>query len=96
MELESSYVRSYCRNYPKYYKTRSQDLISSYHDAGQFYVWKSDSLRKNKTLVNSNTKLFQIDRNYVIDIDTPTDMNIAETKLKLFQFDKFNKNFKFK
>lgn len=82
--------------YPKYYKTRSQDLISSYHDAGQFYVWKSDSLRKNKTLVNSNTKLFQINRNYVIDIDTPTDINIAETKLKLFQFDKFNKNFKFK
>ena len=81
--------------YPKYYKTRSQDLISSYQDAGQFYVWKSDSLRKNKTLVNSNTKLFKLIEIMSL-ILTSTDINIAETKLKLFQFDSFNKNFKFK
>ncbi len=71
--------------YPNFYKTRSQDLIPSYHDAGQFYLWRSKSLRENKTLVNAKAKLLFINRNYVIDIDTHQDISIAEEKLKLFK-----------
>ena len=81
--------------YPKFYKTRSQDLKPSYHDAGQFYLWKSKSLRDKKTLVNSKTRLFLINRNFVIDIDTLEDLKVAETKLKLLKRNKFNKNWKF-
>ena len=81
--------------YPKFYNTRSQDLKPSYHDAGQFYLWKSKSLRDKKTLVNSKTRLFLINRNFVIDIDTLEDLKVAETKLTLLKRNKFNKNWKF-
>lgn len=74
--------------YPKFYQTRSQDLTTSYHDAGQFYIWKSKSLKEKKTIVNSNVKLFKIHRNFVIDIDTLEDIEIAETKLKMFKINK--------
>ena len=81
---------------PKNYTSRSQDLINSFHDAGQFYVWRSSSVRNKKTLVNSKVKLFHINREFVVDIDTEEDIKIVKKKLKYFKLDKFKSNWKFK
>jgi len=81
--------------YPYNYDIRSQDLKPAYYDAGQFYVWRSESIRQSKTLVNSKAQLLKINRNFVIDIDTTEDVEIAKNKLKLFKLDKFDKSWKF-
>lgn len=69
---------------PKNYSKRSQDLVEAFHDAGQFYINRVESIRKDKILTNSNTKLHILNRNRVVDIDTPEDFEIAEEKLFLF------------
>lgn len=67
---------------PENYTKRSQDFVEAFHDAGQFYVCKSETVREEKNLENCNAKLFQLNRNNVIDIDTLEDFKIAEEKLK--------------
>ena len=81
---------------PDNYKIRSQDFLEAYHDAGQFYVFKPETIRNGKTLVNSNVKLFLLDREKVIDIDTFEDLRIAEMRMKLLKFNFIKKNWKFK
>ena len=68
---------------PSHYSSRSQDLEPAFHDAGQFYLWRSEALRKQKELSNSNVRLQLLERKRVIDIDTPEDWEIAEEKLNL-------------
>ncbi len=71
--------------YPKKYSIRSQDLIEAKHDAGQFYLSRVEAVRNGKKLTNSKVKLYLLNRNKVIDIDTPEDFEIAEEKLKLYK-----------
>ena len=87
-EGENGYAKMF---EPDKYSMRSQDLAPAFHDAGQFYLWKSDALRKQKVLTNSNVRLQLLDRRRVIDIDTHEDFEVAEEKLNLF-----NKNEKFR
>lgn len=61
---------------------RSQDLEPFYHDAGQFYMQKADSLQKKKTLVPERTYAFIVDETEVQDIDNPDDWVIAELKYR--------------
>ena len=64
--------------YPEYKTTRSQDLESTYHDAGQFY-WM-----RYKTALRGKNKLgFEIPIMQVQDIDTEEDWKLAELKYKL-------------
>lgn len=72
---------------PKNFPKRSQDLIEGFHDAGQFYLSKVESVRKGALLTNSNVKLQILNRNKVIDIDTAEDFEIAAEKLKLYKKD---------
>ena len=81
---------------PDNYKIRSQDFLEAYHDAGQFYVFKPETIRNGKTLVNSNVKLFLLDREKVIDIDTFEDLRIAEMRMKFLKSNIVKKNWKFK
>lgn len=63
---------------PEHLKTRSQDLEPAYHDAGQFYWFKTD-----KTLSGSFKGGIIISETEAQDIDTLEDWKIAELKMKM-------------
>lgn len=63
--------------------TRSQDLKNTYHDAGQFYFFKTAPILKAKSLWTNNTGALIVDELEAQDIDTPTDWKLAELKFKL-------------
>ena len=75
---------------PSNYSTRSQDLIEAKHDAGQFYLSRSKSVRKGALLTNSNVKLQLLHRNNVVDIDTIEDFEIAEQRLRIHKKEHFD------
>ena len=68
---------------PEYKNTRSQDLKPMFHDAGQYYFIKSETLINEKTLFPVKTSGIEVDELRVQDIDTETDWKIAEIKYKL-------------
>jgi N-acylneuraminate cytidylyltransferase len=70
-------------NYPEYQNSRSQDLPMAYHDAGQFYFFKTEVLFEEKTLFTSNTGAIVINELEGQDIDNLTDWTIAEMKYKI-------------
>jgi pseudaminic acid cytidylyltransferase len=64
--------------FPEHYLTRSQDLPSVFHDAGQFY-WGTNQAWLSKAPIFSNKSNFiELPRLRVQDIDTPEDWEIAE------------------
>ena len=69
---------------PKRELTRTQDLSPNYHDAGQFYWFKTTNLIKNKTLLNGNVGALKLKELEVQDIDNPEDWKLAELKYKFF------------
>jgi pseudaminic acid cytidylyltransferase len=74
--------------WPENLNKRSQDLPSSYHDAGQFY-WTSDSYIKNKKkLYSNNSSCIILSNLEVQDIDNESDWKIAELKYKLISNNK--------
>jgi len=70
-------------NYPEYRNSRSQDLPLAYHDAGQFYFFKTEALLSEQTLFTSNSGAIVIDEMEGQDIDNLTDWMIAEMKYKM-------------
>ena len=62
---------------------RSQDLESSFHDAGLFYWIKSNIVIEKKTLWTNNTTAIEISEQKAQDIDTIDDWEIAEMKYKI-------------
>ena len=63
--------------------TRSQDLVESYHDAGQFYWCKTKKLLATKKILSPNTGGIVISELDAQDIDTETDWKLAELKYQL-------------
>ena len=70
-------------NWPKYLNMRSQDLPNSYHDAGQFYFFRTDFFLQEKKVFTDNTYGIEMPETEVQDIDTPEDWTIAEMKYKI-------------
>lgn len=68
---------------PEHLSTRSQDLEPAYHDAGQFYWFKSNALLTRKKLWTDNTGVIEISEMKAQDIDTIEDWEIAEFKYKM-------------
>ncbi|MBA4745330.1 MAG: pseudaminic acid cytidylyltransferase [Muricauda sp.] len=66
--------------FPEHYKSRSQDLEPSYHDAGQFY-WMTSKER----LHGAKKGVVVINGNQAQDIDTEKDWELAELKYKFNQ-----------
>jgi len=64
--------------YSEYLNTRSQDLVSAYHDAGQFYWMKFESGLRGK-----NKFGFEISEVQAQDIDSEDDWKLAELKYYL-------------
>ena len=61
--------------YPEFYKSRSQDLEPSFHDAGMFYF-----IMSGKSLIDENKGGLKIEETYAQDIDSSSDWEFAEIK----------------
>lgn len=68
--------------HPENYARRSQDLVPAYHDAGQFYLVKTEVALQGLSFNERPASLYVMPRDRVIDIDTPEDLRLAE---KLFE-----------
>ena len=64
--------------YPKFYNSRSQDLKTAFHDAGQFYWGKQQAWKTGAKFFSSKTTFLQIPNWRVNDIDTIEDWKRAE------------------
>lgn len=69
--------------YPEYYSARSQDLEKIYHDCGQFFIFKTQALLRDRKLYTKNAIPFMIDEMESQDIDSLADWKIAELKYEL-------------
>lgn len=69
-------------NFPEFEKSRSQDLIHSYYDAGQFYWFYPNKMMElnNKNVFGTNKGAIVLDDIEVQDIDQMDDWEIAEFK----------------
>ena len=74
--------------YQENINTRSQDLESFYHDAGQFYFARADKFLASKSLLFKNTIPYVLDEMYVQDIDNLDDWQMAEFKYSFLQNDR--------
>lgn len=71
---------------PENVNARSQDLMPTYHDAGQYYWFYVKNFLKSKTLFSSNTVPIITAESEVQDIDTEEDWKIAELKYKILKY----------
>jgi pseudaminic acid cytidylyltransferase len=71
--------------YPKYEKSRSQDLEKAYHDAGMFYWFNVNKFLKAKSLLTGNTTYLELEESRIQDIDTQEDWKLAEMKYKMLK-----------
>lgn len=69
--------------WPENAMKRSQDLEPIYHDCGQFYVSKTESLLKYQDILGKKSIPFEIPEERVQDIDNMSDWMMAEMKYKL-------------
>ena len=65
---------------PEYRDTRSQDLTPLYHDAGQFYLFRTQSFLNNGQLLAGTMRAMELTETEVQDIDNETDWAMAELK----------------
>lgn len=77
--IDNDGILSY--KWPENKNTRSQDLEPLYHDAGQFYFYKSSIFYENKTDIK--TIPYVLSDLEVQDIDNEEDWKIAEIKYQL-------------
>ena len=68
---------------PENAQARSQDLTPLYHDAGQFYFFKTEKLLQNRTILTENTSGIVISEMDAHDIDNEEDWAVAEFKYQL-------------
>ena len=68
---------------PEHELSRSQDLEPAFHDAGQFYWFKVESILKEKKLWTARSGTIILNETEAQDIDTLSDWKIAELKFQL-------------
>jgi N-acylneuraminate cytidylyltransferase len=64
--------------YPEHETTRTQDLTTTYFDAGQFYWGRKSSWIAAKSVLSSNSTILELPRESAIDIDTIEDWQYSE------------------
>ena len=70
--------------WPEYRSMRSQDLEPFYHDAGQFYLVRTDAFMRENTVVPENTAPLVLPETMVQDIDNEDDWILAEMCRKYY------------
>lgn len=68
---------------PEFRDSRSQDIETMYHDAGQIYWLHGDAFLLQGSFIVDKTIGFEIPETEVQDIDTEADWDIAELKYEL-------------
>lgn len=68
---------------PEHLRSRSQDLETAYHDAGQFYFFRIKDFKRQRTMYSTQSRAIVISERAVQDIDTEEDWSIAEMKYRL-------------
>ena len=68
--------------WPEYEQVRSQDIPPYYHDAGQYYWFRSDYLLEYKTSSSKNTGYIELSELEIQDIDNEADWVLAELKFE--------------
>ena len=68
---------------PENAQIRSQDLTPLYHDAGQFYFFKTEKLLQSRSILTKNTSGIVISEMDAHDIDNEEDWAVAEFKFRL-------------
>ena len=68
---------------PEYMDARSQDLVPWYHDAGQFYIFRTERFLETHRITAGEILPLEISDMEVQDIDTETDWTLAELKYRL-------------
>jgi N-acylneuraminate cytidylyltransferase len=63
--------------------TRTQDLSTSYYDAGQFYLGHRASWAQRKSIFGSNSTIIKMSKLEAIDVDTLDDWEDMETLVQL-------------
>jgi len=71
--------------WPENKQVRSQDLMFTYHDCGQFYWINVARFKNKKEILTENTGTVILDETEVQDIDNYTDWQIAEAKSRIFK-----------
>lgn len=66
--------------FPEFESSRSQDLCSTYHDAGQWIWFRSEPFLKGQPLLGPRTGSVLISAASAQDIDTEEDWELAEMK----------------
>jgi len=79
-KIENGIIKMF---HPEYLSTRSQDLEPAYFDAGQFYFFNVDALRREGKMLTDRTSAIVIDEQYAQDIDNEEDWRTAEIKYKI-------------
>jgi pseudaminic acid cytidylyltransferase len=69
-------------NWPKNMNARSQDLLPTYHDAGQFYFLDVKKFLLNKIIFSGDTLPMIVPETEVQDIDNEEDWKMAEFKYR--------------
>jgi N-acylneuraminate cytidylyltransferase len=69
--------------WPENAPKRSQDLPAAFHDAGQFYFFRTEPFLTSGQLVGVNTVGLETDELEVQDIDNEQDWRLAELKYRL-------------
>ena len=66
--------------FPEHAMSRSQDLPMAFHDAGQWYWFKTEAFMRHGTLLGDKTGSVLLPEMKVQDIDTEDDWQLAEIK----------------
>lgn len=69
---------------PEHFATRSQDLETAWHDAGQFYWGRPEAWRAERALFDGPAPV-ELPRHRVQDIDTPEDWRRAEAMFRVLR-----------
>lgn len=72
---------------PEYSLSRSQDLMKTYHDAGQYYWFNVSAFKKQQNIMMLNPLAIITPEEEVQDIDTLEDWKIAEIKYNILHRD---------
>jgi len=67
---------------PAHLRSRSQDLEPMYHDAGQYYWYRTAAFLKNPNIMTSHPVAIVTPEEEFQDIDTLADWDMAEMKYK--------------
>ena len=68
---------------PEHLRSRSQDLKKTYHDAGQYYWYRTSAFQKQPNIMMLSPIAIVTPEEEVQDIDTIVDWNLAELKYKI-------------